>query len=130
MDLLRSILSVREQRRGGQRADPVLIPQAVEQLRIERGLEVRDVERVVTLRMCTKVFGLVERDGLEAVGAGACVWRLVVLGVGSESADLDLACRDGAVGVNDDSEEGIGVELLVVLGRDVDAGQPAAIAGM
>lgn len=75
----------------------------------------------------------------------------VVLWVGSESADVDLAGRDGTIGVNlrrkgsgrgrmerwdrafithDDGDEGI-LELLVVhLGVDVDTRKPASVAGM
>ena len=50
------------------------------------------------------------------------------LWVCSKGANLDLAGRNGAVGVNDDGQEGVHVHLLSVLGAHIDARQPAAIA--
>jgi inosine/xanthosine triphosphate pyrophosphatase family protein len=47
-----------KKRRGGEGVDPVLVPQEVEQLRVERRLEVRDLERVVLFTVHTKIFDL------------------------------------------------------------------------
>lgn len=57
--------------------DPVLVPQQVEQLGVVRTLEVRDLERVVGVRVDTKVFDLVDRDRL--VLGGGSVGRNVAL---------------------------------------------------
>ena len=60
-----------------ERHDPVLIPEHLEELVVEAGLEEGDVEAVVAGRVDAKVFDLVERDGLVLGGLG--VGRGVVL---------------------------------------------------
>ena len=72
--------------RGGERGDPVLVPQRVQDGRVERRLEVRDVERVVLVRVRAKVLGLLERHlglglGLE-LGLGLRLGLGLGLGLG------------------------------------------------
>ena len=50
------------------------------------------------------------------------------LWVSSKGAYLDLAGRNGAVGVDHNGQEGVHVHLLSVLGAYIDARQPAAVA--
>jgi hypothetical protein len=47
-----------KERRGGEGVDPVLVPQEVEQLRVERRLEVGDLERVVLFTVHTEILDL------------------------------------------------------------------------
>lgn len=109
----------RDEGRLGERHHPVLVPEKVEELGIVRRLEVRDLEGVVRVGVHSKILDLVDRDRL--VLGGGSVWRGVALrveiegqrrtkrrdrekgtdvGVSTESADLDTARRDRAVGVD------------------------------
>mmetsp|Transcript_10120 Transcript_10120/g.25775 ORF Transcript_10120/g.25775 Transcript_10120/m.25775 type:complete len:207 (-) Transcript_10120:122-742(-) len=64
LDLADQEVAVAEERRGAERVDPVLVPQEVQHVRVQGGLEVADVQRVVALGVHAKVLDLVERDGL------------------------------------------------------------------
>lgn len=92
------VCPVRDQGALAERVDPVLVPEESEQLVVQRRLEDLDVDLVVLVRVYTEVLDLAQRDGLVFGGDG--VGRGVVLGVGTEGADVDLAGRDGAVGVD------------------------------
>ena len=78
--------------------------------------------------MDTKVLDLVKRDAL-VLALASVGWR-VVLRVGAEGANVDLAGADGPVRVDDDGDKGLRVLLLRELGVDVDAAEPAPVARM
>ena len=61
----------------GEGHNPVLVPEKVEELRVARALEVRDLERVVRVGVHSEVFNLGERDRL--VLGGCSVRRSVAL---------------------------------------------------
>src|ERR1700710_1526753 len=77
--------------------------------------------------MRTEILNLCQRDRLIPI-ARPRIGGFVVLRIGSKSADLDLASRDRAVGVNDNSEERVRERLLRSLRADIDAAEPAAVA--
>ena len=63
--------------RGRQGVDPVLVPQQVQDVGVQAGLEKGDVQGVVALAVHPKVLNLVHGDGL--VLAGRRVWGRVAL---------------------------------------------------
>lgn len=77
--------------------------------------------------MRTDVRGFVIKSQCHVIGTSGSLIGATHLGIGSEGTDLDFASRHGAVRVNDDGEEGV-KDLVVELRRDVDAGEPAAVA--
>ena len=58
------VLGVGEERTAGQCVDPVVVPEAVQQALVHRGLEVGHVQSVVLLAVDAEVFNLVKRNGL------------------------------------------------------------------
>mmetsp|Transcript_20368 Transcript_20368/g.51608 ORF Transcript_20368/g.51608 Transcript_20368/m.51608 type:complete len:284 (+) Transcript_20368:361-1212(+) len=127
-DLPRGELLVGDERGGRQRGHPVLVPQQVQHVRVGGGLEEGDVQAVVLLGVHPKVLDLGQGDGL--VLGGALVGRPVSLGVRPERADLHLAAGHGAHRVHHHRQEGLLVLLVHHLRGAVDAGQPAAVAGV
>ena len=51
------------------------------------------IKPVILLAMHSKVFNLVQRNGL--VFRGIIIWWLVAFGVSPEGAKIDFPCRDG-----------------------------------
>lgn len=88
-DLTGGVLGVAEQARTSQRVDPVLVPQRVQELAVQGGFEVSDVELIVLLAVDTKVLDFVQRNRL--VLGWFFVWRLVALRVRSESSEIDFS---------------------------------------
>lgn len=80
--------------------------------------------------MHSKVFDFAQRNALvlpcpsPASGCGVVLW------IRAESANVDLAGGDGAVGVDNEGEPRVLVGLVGHLGVDVDTGEPAAVAGV
>ena len=154
-DLTSSQVPGGQQRGGGECVDPVLIPEQVKHVQVQRRFEVGYVQGVVLLAVDAKVLDLVHRDGL--VLRRRLIWRLVALcsvagkecdlipillpylkdfttismhlqfnstaylWVGPEGADLNLASRDGTVGVHNNCKEGVLVCLLHHLRGHIDA---------
>ena len=54
----------REEGAGGEGVDPVLVPEEVEEVRVQRGLEVGDLQGVVLPTVHSKVLDLLQGDGL------------------------------------------------------------------
>src|ERR1700712_2335511 len=77
--------------------------------------------------MRTKILNLGQGNGLVAFSR-ARVSGLVVLGICSESANFNLARRDGAVWINDYGEERVGESLLSCLCANINAAEPTAVA--
>lgn len=118
----------RNERALAERVHPILIPQHTQQLRVQTRLEDLDLELIILPRVHAKVLDLAQRDALVLGSGTRSTGRGVVLREGAEGADVDLAGGDGAVGVDDDGDEGV-LELLVVeLGVDVYTREPAAIS--
>ena len=62
--LLHYVMAYREQRAGGEGVDPVLVPEQVQEMRVEGGLEVRHLQGVVLPTVHTKILNLLQGDGL------------------------------------------------------------------
>lgn len=129
LHLLISVITVAEEGALGQRLHPVLVPEELQQLGVERGLEVGDFHGVIPAGVSTEVLGLGKGHAL-ATGTGVIgrgsggsgrFGGFVAIGEGPEGTDLNTAGADGAVGVYDDGDEGIVELLLQLLGIDINA---------
>ncbi len=57
-------MAYREQGAGGEGVDPVLVPEQVEEMRVEGGFEVGDFQGVILPTVHPKVLNLLQGDGL------------------------------------------------------------------
>lgn len=74
----------------------------------------------------TKLLNAVARDVLPLRGLG--IRRSVVLREAAEGANLDATSRHGLLGVNDNSDPGILVILVLGLRVHINTREPAAVA--
>ena len=60
--LLAAVIAIREEGALAERRDPVLVPEQLEQVRVQRTFEVGNLERIIPAGVCAKVFDFREWD--------------------------------------------------------------------
>lgn len=83
------------------------------------------MQLIVTLTMPTKVFNLIDRDGL--ILAGALITRFILRMIGSESTTRNLPCLNSSDGIDNDGQKGVFIQLMGGLFRHVNSAEPAII---
>ena len=120
---LSEVLCVIKEGAGGESLDPVLVPEGLEDLRVESRFKEGVLQLIVLLRMQTEILHLFLRyHALGGTLTASLFLHLldVALGEDTEAADFYLTRGHCALRINHDSDEGLLMLLIQSLSTHID----------